>query len=211
MEAGLVRLKEKRGVLLFQLPPPFRDRPRPARPLPGRGPEGQRVAVEFRHPTLGRRGDVRPSWNATTRPTASPAGRTCPASSGRRRTSSSSASTAPTASTCMPAPTPKTTSAGGPTGSRVNGQGRDVFAYFNNDGYGHAVRNAEALARSSECEGSRNARRFVPTSRLRRRMLPYTVNLPGRRPRRDLRGDSASSCPPTEEESGRCHASQCGS
>jgi uncharacterized protein YecE (DUF72 family) len=24
-------------------------------------------------------------------------------------------------------------------------QGRDVFAYFNNDGYGHAVRNAETL------------------------------------------------------------------
>jgi uncharacterized protein YecE (DUF72 family) len=24
-------------------------------------------------------------------------------------------------------------------------QGRDVYAYFNNDGYGHAVRNAETL------------------------------------------------------------------
>jgi uncharacterized protein YecE (DUF72 family) len=25
------------------------------------------------------------------------------------------------------------------------GQGRDVFVYFNNDGFGHAVRNAETL------------------------------------------------------------------
>ena len=28
---------------------------------------------------------------------------------------------------------------------RVAGQGRDVFAYFNNDGHGHAVHNALAL------------------------------------------------------------------
>ena len=26
-----------------------------------------------------------------------------------------------------------------------SGEGRDVFVYFNNDGYGHAVRNAEEL------------------------------------------------------------------
>src|SRR4030081_1241020 len=51
MEAGLVRLKEKRGVLLFQLPPHFgRDLDRLDRFL-GVVPKGQRMAVEFRHPT----------------------------------------------------------------------------------------------------------------------------------------------------------------
>lgn len=32
-----------------------------------------------------------------------------------------------------------------------NGTGKDVFVYFNNDGYGHAVRNAEALRRLLGC------------------------------------------------------------
>jgi uncharacterized protein YecE (DUF72 family) len=32
-------------------------------------------------------------------------------------------------------------------------QGRDVFAYFNNDGYGHAVRNALRLRELVPCPG----------------------------------------------------------
>ena len=49
-------------------------------------------------------------------------------------------------STSTAVPTRMTTCAGGPTASG-NGQaaGRDVFAYFNNDGGGNAVRNAETL------------------------------------------------------------------
>ena len=41
---------------------------------------------------------------------------------------------------------PKPTCGGGPTASAEwRSQGLDVFAYFNNDGYGHAVRNARRL------------------------------------------------------------------
>src|SRR4051794_12132852 len=51
MESGLARLREKRGVLLCQLPPHFgRDLERLDRFL-GEVPSGQRVSVEFRHPT----------------------------------------------------------------------------------------------------------------------------------------------------------------
>jgi uncharacterized protein YecE (DUF72 family) len=51
MEAGMSRLREKRGVLLFQLPPHFGcDIARLDRFL-GAVPKGQRAAVEFRHPT----------------------------------------------------------------------------------------------------------------------------------------------------------------
>src|SRR3954466_9906004 len=51
MESGPRRLREKRGVLLFQLPPHFgRDLDRLDRFL-SVVPAGQRVAVEFRHPT----------------------------------------------------------------------------------------------------------------------------------------------------------------
>src|SRR5947209_4538943 len=51
MEAGLSRLKEKRGVTLFQLPPHFpRDLDRLDRFL-GALPAEHRAAVEFRHPT----------------------------------------------------------------------------------------------------------------------------------------------------------------
>src|SRR4051812_48230235 len=51
MESGLVRLEGKRGVLLFQLPPHFGiDLDRLDRFL-GVVPEGQRIALEFRHPT----------------------------------------------------------------------------------------------------------------------------------------------------------------
>ncbi len=42
------------------------------------------------------------------------------------------------------APTAMTTCGGGPSGF-VSGWGKGVFAYFNNDGYGHAVRNARTL------------------------------------------------------------------
>src|SRR5436190_10249992 len=51
MESGMSRLREKRGVLLFQLPPHFPcDLDRLDRFL-GVMPQGQRAAVEFRHPT----------------------------------------------------------------------------------------------------------------------------------------------------------------
>ena len=71
MEAGLSRLGEKRGVTLYQLPPHFPINLDRLDASSAVVPSGQRAAVEFRHPTLGRRGDVLRSWNATARPTAS--------------------------------------------------------------------------------------------------------------------------------------------
>ena len=51
----------------------------------------------------------------------------------------------PTTTTSTPAPTPTTTCLVGRPGARVGGAGREVYAYFNNDGHGHAVRNARRL------------------------------------------------------------------
>ena len=48
--------------------------------------------------------------------------------------------------TCTPAPTATPTCTGGPTASASGSdQGHDVYAYFNNDGHGHAVTNARRL------------------------------------------------------------------
>ena len=70
MEAGMSRLRGKRGVLLFQLPPHFpRDLDRLDRFL-GVLPAGHRAAVEFRHPTW----DVEETFavlDVSERPTAS--------------------------------------------------------------------------------------------------------------------------------------------
>jgi len=48
-------------------------------------------------------------------------------------------------SICMPGPTATTICAGGPPESGNGPPGRDVYAYFNNDGGGIAVRNAWQL------------------------------------------------------------------
>jgi hypothetical protein len=41
--------------------------------------------------------------------------------------------------------TPRATCGGGPTASASGALGREVFAYFDNDGHGLAVRNSLAL------------------------------------------------------------------
>ena len=69
---GAVPAGGEAGRDALPAPAPFPDQPRPAR----RGsspscPSGQRAAVEFRHPTLGRARRRSRSWNATARPTAS--------------------------------------------------------------------------------------------------------------------------------------------
>jgi uncharacterized protein YecE (DUF72 family) len=51
MESGMARLREKRGVLLFQLPPHMGRNLERLDSLLGKVPSGQRIAVEFRHPT----------------------------------------------------------------------------------------------------------------------------------------------------------------
>jgi uncharacterized protein YecE (DUF72 family) len=144
MEAGLVRLKEKRGPLLVQLPPHFgRDLDRLDRFLTMC--PAQRVAVEFRHPTW----DVEETFAVLARHGAaycvmSGANLPCVLRA-----------TADFVYVRLHGPDPQHLYAGSYTDADLRwwadrvgewrAQGRDVFAYFNNDGYGHAVRNALRL------------------------------------------------------------------
>ncbi|MBY0230834.1 MAG: DUF72 domain-containing protein, partial [Gemmataceae bacterium] len=141
MESGLASLREKRGVLLFQLPPHFgRDLDRLDRFL-GAVPKGQRVAVEFRHPSW----DAEESYEVLARHGAaycvmSGAGLPC-------------VLRAPSALVYvrLHGPDRQHLYAGSYSeddlrwwADRIGewrSQGREVFAYFNNDGHGNAVRN----------------------------------------------------------------------
>src|SRR3954470_24159846 len=143
MEAGMGRLREKRGVLLFQLPPHFpRDLDRLERFL-AVAPEGQRWAVEFRHPTW----DVEETFAVLARHGAaycvmSGANLPCVLRV-----------TADFVFVRLNGADPHRMYAGSYSeddlrwwADRIGewrAQGRDVFAYFNNDG--HAVRNALRL------------------------------------------------------------------
>jgi uncharacterized protein YecE (DUF72 family) len=145
MELGMVRLKEKRGVLLFQLPPHFgRDLDRLDRFLAAL-PPGQRAAVEFRHSTW----EVEGTFAVLERHGAaycvtSGAGLPCVLRA-----------TTNFIYVRLHGPDPNHLYTGSYSESDLNWwadrigewrvQNLDVFAYFNNDGYGHAVRNALRL------------------------------------------------------------------
>ena len=139
MEAGLSRLGEKRGVHALPAPAPLPAQPRPARPLPGPRPSGQRVAVEFRHPTGTSRRRSR-SWNATGAAYCVMSGANLPCVL---------RATADFVFVRLHGPDHQHIYAGSYSeddlrwwADRIGewrSQGRDVFAYFNNDGYGHAV------------------------------------------------------------------------
>jgi uncharacterized protein YecE (DUF72 family) len=145
MEAGLSRLGEKRGVTLFQLPPHFpRDLDRLDRFL-GVVPSGQRVAVEFRHS----------SWHAEeTFVVLARHGAAYCVTSGANLPCILRA-TADFVYARLHGPDHHRLYAGSYTEADLRwwadrigewrAQGRDVFAYFNNDGHGHAVRNALRL------------------------------------------------------------------
>jgi uncharacterized protein YecE (DUF72 family) len=145
MEAGMSRLREKRGVLLFQLPPHFpRDLDRLDRFLEVM-PAGQRAAVEFRHPTW----DVEETYEVLARHGAaycvmSGANLPCVLRA-----------TADFVYVRLHGPDHRRLYAGSYPEADLRwwagrikewqSQGRDVLAYFNNDGNGHAVRNARRL------------------------------------------------------------------
>ncbi|WP_165251105.1 DUF72 domain-containing protein [Paludisphaera soli] len=145
MEAGLERLGAKRGPLLFQLPPHFpRDLDRLDRFL-GVLPSGRLAAIEFRHPTW----DVEETFAVLERHKAaycvtSGAGLACILRA-----------TAPFVYVRLHGPDPHQLYAGSYPEDDLRwwadrlgewrAQGRDVYAYFNNDGQGHAVRNALRL------------------------------------------------------------------
>ena len=145
MEAGICRLREKRGVLLFQLPPHFpRDLDRLETFL-GQVPEGQRVAVEFRHP----------SWEAEETFAVLERHRAAYCVMSGAKLPCVLRATAPFVYIRLHGPDTEHLYAGSYPdddlrwwAERIGEWGkqkRDVFAYFNNDGHGHAVRNALRL------------------------------------------------------------------
>jgi uncharacterized protein YecE (DUF72 family) len=145
MEAGLSRLGEKRGVTLFQLPPHFpRDLDRLDRFL-GVVPAGHRVSVEFRHPTW----DTEETFAVLSRHGAA----YC-VMSGAKLPCILRA-TADFVYVRLHGPDHHHLYAGSYSEADLRwwadrigewrSQGRDVYAYFNNDGHSHAVRNARRL------------------------------------------------------------------
>ena len=144
MEAGLGPAEGEAGRAALPAPAPLPERSRPARPLPGPGPPGQRVAVEFRHPTW----DVEETFAVLERHDAaycvmSGANLPCVLRA-----------TADFVFVRLHGPDRSHMYAGSYSeddlrwwADRIGEwrEGRDVYAYFNNDGYGHAVRNALRL------------------------------------------------------------------
>ena len=145
MEAGLSRLGGKRGVTLYQLPPHF---PRDLERLDcflDLVPSGHRLAIEFRHPSW----DVEETFailerHGTAYCVMSGANLPCVLRA-----------TADFVFVRLHGPDPTRMYAGSYAENDLRWwagrigewrmQGRDVYAYFNNDGYGHAVRNALQL------------------------------------------------------------------
>lgn len=145
MEGGLRCLGDKLGVLLFQLPPRFAyDFDRLARFL-DQASTGFRLACEFRHPSWNRE-DIYEilERRGVAYCVMSGAGLPCILRA-----------TAPFVYLRLHGPDHYHLYAGSYSeddlrwwADRIrewSGQGRDVFTYFNNDGYGHAVFNAETL------------------------------------------------------------------
>jgi uncharacterized protein YecE (DUF72 family) len=145
MEAGLSRLGEKRGATLYQLPPHFPIHLDRLDRFLAAVPSGERAAVEFRHPTW----DVEETFAVLERHGAAycvKSGANLPCVL---------RATAGFVFVRLHGPDRGRMYAGSYSeddlrwwADRVGewrSQGRDVYAYFNNDGYGHAVRNALRL------------------------------------------------------------------
>jgi uncharacterized protein YecE (DUF72 family) len=145
MAGGLRRLGTKLGVLLVQLPPQWACDPGRLAAFLDRVPSGLRLAVEFRHPSwhqeevfalLERHGAAYCVMSGANLPCVLRA-------------------TASFVYVRLHGPDPHHLYAGSYSvddlrwwADRIReweAQGRAVFAYFNNDGHGHAVRNAETL------------------------------------------------------------------
>lgn len=142
---GLARLGDRRGMLLVQLPPGLAYDAARLGYFLGQVPAGLRVAVEFRHPSWHREEVFALlERHGAAYCVMSGAGLPCILRA-----------TAPFVYARLHGPDPHHLYAGSYAdddlrwwADRVRewrGQGREVFLYFNNDGHGHAVRNAAAL------------------------------------------------------------------
>ncbi|MFO0959238.1 MAG: DUF72 domain-containing protein [Isosphaeraceae bacterium] len=145
MESGLVRLGEKRGVTLFQLPPHFPSDPDRLDRFLAALPREHRYAVEFRHPTWA----VEETFRLLER-----YGVAYCVMSGANLPCILRA-TAPFVYVRLHGPDHHHLYAGSYPDDGLRwwadrigewrSQGRDIYAYFNNDGHGNAVRNARRL------------------------------------------------------------------
>ena len=145
MEGGLRNLGKKLGVVLYQLPPHFPcNLDRLASFLP-QAPRWARIAFEFRHPSW----DREEVYALLERHRAAYCVMSGPNVPCVLR------ATAPFVFVRLHGPDDDRMYAGSYSDDSLRwwadrfrewqGQGRDVFAYFNNDGFGNAVRNAETL------------------------------------------------------------------
>ncbi len=145
MDAGLRRLDGKMGVLVFQLPPHFPYNPDRLARFLDVAPSWPRLAIEFRHPTWHREETFAMlEAHGVAYCVMSGANLPCVLRA-----------TAPFVYVRLHGPNPGHLYGGSYSDSDLRwwadrigeraDQGRDVFAYFNNDGHGYAVRNAEAL------------------------------------------------------------------
>jgi uncharacterized protein YecE (DUF72 family) len=143
MESGLARLGAKRGVLLVQLPPYLERNLDRLDALLALVPPGQRVCVEFRHP----------SWDSDeTFAVLSRHGAACCLTRGADLPR---ALTAPLVYIRLHGPDPRHLYTGAYSEANLRwwadqigifaAQARDVFVYFNNTKDGHAVANALRL------------------------------------------------------------------
>jgi uncharacterized protein YecE (DUF72 family) len=145
MEAGLSRLGEKRGVLLVQLPPHFAYDPGRLAAFLEQAPSGPRMAIEFRHESWHRE-DVYALLEAHGVAYCIMSGAALPCVL---------RATADFVYVRLHGPDRRHLYAGSYPDQDLRwwadrigewrSQGREVFAYFNNDGHGYAVRNAETL------------------------------------------------------------------
>ena len=145
MDAGLRQLGEKMGVLVLQLPPHFPYHPERLAAFLEVAPSWPRLAIEFRHP----------SWHRKeTFALLERRGVAYCVMSGANLACVLRA-TAPFVYVRLHGPDPGRLYGGSYPEADLRwwadrirewaAQGRDVYAYFNNDGHGHAVRNAESL------------------------------------------------------------------
>lgn len=145
MEAGLNALGEKCGVLLVQLPPDFEYDFARLEYFLERLLPAQKTAIEFRHSSWNREETfVLLEQRGVAYCVMSGAGLPCLLRA-----------TAPFVYVRFHGPHPDSLYAGSYSDNDLRwwadrirewtGQGRDVFAYFNNDGEGNAIRNADTL------------------------------------------------------------------
>ncbi len=145
MTEGLRRLEDHRGILLVQLPPRFAHHQERLANFLNEVPEGLTLAIEFRHPSWNRE-DVFAllEQHHVAYCVMSGAGLPCILRA-----------TAREVYVRLHGPDNHHLYAGSYNNDNLrwwadrarewSDQGHDVFLYFNNDGYGHAVRNAETL------------------------------------------------------------------